>query len=374
MTEGPQIAEDPAAARAAEQARLRKERREAKIKAGGAARLNKITGLGGGIQRDPVPQPSSETSTPQGTSATSTPITKPTQASEQHGDPDEVDISQHYYEPSTTARPPPGDTLPNDISEAQLRQLMLGLDRQSPAGNATTIPPQPGRNPLANGPLPPVPGAEEGLEADPMMKMLSQFMAGGMPGGAGAGAGANPFAGTPMEGLLGSLGGMNPNGSGSAGPNPMQQQQAQQATTAADKSANLWRILHAIFALGLGLYVALSTTFSGTLTEREHSAIASTAPTTEDAERDSVEGARAYFFVVFASVEALLLTTRYFLDKGKGQESAAKGWMWTVSGFLPGRARTYTQHALRYGQMLGTVRGDALVCVFVLGVCSWLRS
>ncbi|KAI1471918.1 uncharacterized protein F4812DRAFT_416017 [Daldinia caldariorum] len=370
MTEGPQVTEDPAAQRAAEQARLRKERREAKIKAGGAARLNKITGLGGGIQRDPVPQPSSETSTPQRTSTTSTPTTKPTQASEQHGDPDEVDISQHYYEPSTTARLPPGATPPNDISEAQLRQLILGLDRQSSAGNATnTTPPQPGRNPLTNGPLPPVPGAE-GMEDDPMMKMLSQLMSGGMPGGAGAGAGDNPFAGTPMEGLLGGLGGMNTNGNGTAGPSPMQQ--AQQV--AADKSANLWRILHAIFALGLGLYVALSTTFSGTLTEREHSAIASRrGKTSESTEQDSVERARAYFFVVFASVEALLLTTRYFLDKGKGH-GAAKGWMWTASGFLPGRARTYVQHALRYGQMLSTVRGDALVCVFVLGVCAWLRS
>jgi hypothetical protein len=36
---------------AAEQARIRKERREAKIRAGGSARLNKITGLGGGAQR-----------------------------------------------------------------------------------------------------------------------------------------------------------------------------------------------------------------------------------------------------------------------------------------------------------------------------------
>lgn len=34
-----------------EQARLRRERREAKIRAGGASRLNKITGLGGGLQR-----------------------------------------------------------------------------------------------------------------------------------------------------------------------------------------------------------------------------------------------------------------------------------------------------------------------------------
>ncbi len=51
MTEGLQATEDPAAARAAEQARIRKERREAKIRAGGAARLDKITGLGGGIRR-----------------------------------------------------------------------------------------------------------------------------------------------------------------------------------------------------------------------------------------------------------------------------------------------------------------------------------
>jgi hypothetical protein len=38
---------DAAAQRASEQARLRKERREAKLKAGGSARLNKITGVGG---------------------------------------------------------------------------------------------------------------------------------------------------------------------------------------------------------------------------------------------------------------------------------------------------------------------------------------
>lgn len=52
MTETAPIPDEAAAAaRAAEQTRLRKERREAKIKAGGAGRLNKITGLGGGFQR-----------------------------------------------------------------------------------------------------------------------------------------------------------------------------------------------------------------------------------------------------------------------------------------------------------------------------------
>ena len=49
MTESVATSSDAAAERAAEQARLRKERREAKIKAGGSARLNKITGMGGRV-------------------------------------------------------------------------------------------------------------------------------------------------------------------------------------------------------------------------------------------------------------------------------------------------------------------------------------
>lgn len=55
----PNMADTPAASSeprtppssASEQARIRKERREAKIRAGGSARLDKITGLGGGIPR-----------------------------------------------------------------------------------------------------------------------------------------------------------------------------------------------------------------------------------------------------------------------------------------------------------------------------------
>ncbi|KAL7624370.1 hypothetical protein AAE478_005934 [Parahypoxylon ruwenzoriense] len=331
--EDPQATEDAAAARAAEQARLRKERREAKIKAGGAARLNKITGLGGGVQRDPLPQPPSETST-QATNISS-PATSatPAPAADQHADPEEVDISEHYYAPQTTARAPPSDAR-SDVSEARLRQVMLGLDRTSAAGPAP----------------PPMPGME-GMEEDPMMKMLSQLMSGaggGIPGAGGPGAG-NPFAGTGMESLFGGLSGLGGNNG-----DPMQQ--AQQV--AADKTANLWRILHAVFALGLGLYVALSTTFTGTLTEREHSTL--TTPGERDgAEVDSVERARAYFFYVFTSVEALLLTARYFLED-RGHNVQPKGWMWTVSGFLPQPARGYAQHALRYGRILSTVRSDAL--------------
>lgn len=47
MADSTATSSDAAAQRASEQARLRRERREAKLKAGGSARLNKITGLGG---------------------------------------------------------------------------------------------------------------------------------------------------------------------------------------------------------------------------------------------------------------------------------------------------------------------------------------
>lgn len=63
MADTPEVTSSPAArsppSSAAEQARIRKERREAKIRAGGSARLDRITGLGGGVQRgellNPVP-------------------------------------------------------------------------------------------------------------------------------------------------------------------------------------------------------------------------------------------------------------------------------------------------------------------------------
>ncbi|KAI0009275.1 hypothetical protein F4779DRAFT_582779 [Xylariaceae sp. FL0662B] len=340
MTEGVQTNEDAAAARAAEQARLRKERREAKIKAGGAARLNRITGLGGGVQRDPQPQPEIETNKPATGTASPTPSAAPAVADE-HDDPEEVDISQHYYEPQSTPRNRTTDS-PSPSAD-QLRQMMLGLDQPSAA-----------RNPFLNG-SPPVPGME-GMEEDPMMKMLSQMMSGGggFPSGAGGNGGANPFAGTGFEGLFGDSG------------NVSNSRQQQAARTATNKTANLWRILHAIFALGLGLYVALSTTFTGTRTEREDADIRSTDG------GDGIERTRAYFFYVFTSVEAVLLTTRYFLDRDRAPPS---GWLWTASGFLPaGPVKAYIQHALRYGQIFSTVRSDALVCVFVLGVCAWLRS
>ncbi|KAK6825083.1 glycosyltransferase family 2 [Apiospora arundinis] len=355
MTETVQPPEDAAAARAAEQTRLRKERREAKIRAGGTARLNKITGLGGGLQREPEPQAAAQ---PAATTAPSTTSTPPAAtAAPKHDDPEEVDISQHYYAPRTTGRvPPPGDE--PSMSEAQLRQMMLGFDR-SPPGIGTP----PSRNPILDpsragtpsGMPPPMPPGMEGMENDPMMQMLQKMMAGGgAPGGAG---GANPFAGTGMESLLSGLGGMG----GAGDPN---MQQAAQAV--ADKTANIWRIIHAVFALGLGFYVALSTTFTGLKSERDMLALS-----IDDDENADLRRSVSTFFYLFSSVEAILLTSRYFLDKHRSPPS---GIMWTLVGFLPAPLSSTIRHGLKYSQMFSTVRNDALVCVFVLGVCCWLRS
>lgn len=347
--------EDAAAARAANQARIRKERRDAKIKAGGNARLNKITGLGGGLQRgtfafleflmpassssvtdhsfipDPDPAPTATAST-----ASSSDL--------HHADPGEVDISnaEHFYNPQTTNRvPAPNNFDPANINEDQLRQMMLGLNRPASANGA-------------GGPMPPNPFAammggadgEDGPDADdPMMKMLSQMMGGA--GGPGAG-GMPPFGG-----------GQNPFAAMNGQPQPG-------AAAVLDSYAAFWRLLHFVVAMGLGLYIAMLTQFTGTKVERERGAFAYTT-----ASEEGVADLRKYFFWAFATAESLLLTTRFFLDKGRAPPS---GMVQMALGFLPGRWKSLVSNGLRYTQIFNTIRSDVLVCVFVLGVCSFVRA
>jgi hypothetical protein len=45
-----------------------------------------------------------------------------------------------------------------------------------------------------------------------------------------------------------------------------------------------------------------------------------------------------------------------------------------VVGFLPAGLRGKVEMAMRYGEVLGSVRADVLVCVFVLGVTAWVRG
>ncbi|KAM4059924.1 GET complex subunit GET2 domain-containing protein [Hirsutella rhossiliensis] len=325
---------DAAAQRAAEQARLRKERREAKIKAGGSARLNKITGIGGRVVGDSTEQATPLVSSSPPPAADAPP--RPDAA-----DPDEVDISEHCYAPKN-ASPSPVPGSEQAVSDAQLRQMMLGFDRPGPGPRGS---PGPGLGP---GFAAPGPGAADG--EDQLIQMMSQLMGGFAPGSGSSPSAASPFPGMPSLGQF------------------QQQQQQQQQPARPDGYTYMFRLLHALLALGLGLYVALLTPFAGTRAEREHASLAHAQHTPAD---DANEHRKRIFFWIFATGEALLLSSRFFLDKGRRPPA---GMLWTVIGFLPEPLRGYVTVGLKYGQIFTTVRADILACMFVLGVCSWWKT
>ncbi|KAK0723144.1 hypothetical protein B0T26DRAFT_740177 [Lasiosphaeria miniovina] len=360
MTETTAAPNAAASARAAEQTRLRKERIAAKIKAGGASRLGRIQGLNGRDVDGASPAATAAATTTTKPALTETPAPAAA-ATAVHADPDEVDISTHYYQPPTRSRPPQLQPQPSasDMSEAQLRQMMLGFD--GPPGGVG----------------PDMMGGD-----DPMMRMMMQMLggpggAGGMPGLGGAGAGGDmPFP------FPGAAGGMAGGPFGNMPFPPMGQQQ--QAVVLPDRYAALWRLLHTTVALGLGLYIALWTSFSGTKAERTAAAAraAWTDVTEEQRERDDEQTLARKFFWAFATAEALLLTTRFFVDRrgrgsplaGAGAGGIGGGLLGMAAGFIPQPFKGYLELALRYFQIFSTVKADVLVCLFVLGACSWWRS
>lgn len=198
----------------------------------------------------------------------------------------------------------------------------------------------------------PAPGAAgTGLDGappnDPMMAMLQQMMsgaggAGGMPDFSSAFSGSGAFPGF---------------GGGGA---------------AADPYAYVWRIVHAVFALGLGIYIAMTTSFTGTRLAREKSALAystSSALGESEAYRNMM-----HIFYIFATAEVILQTTRFYLDKARGTAAAQGGILGMVGGFLPEPYAGYVRLFGRYAKIWGTVSGDAVVAVFVLGLVAWWKG
>lgn len=221
------------------------------------------------------------------------------------------------------------------MSDAALRQMMLGFD-------PTGTPPNPNANPFAGFPgmggMPGMDGAgmgEPGAD-DPIMKLMQQMMGGGLGEGAG---GVPTFPGMP----------------------------GQTPAAEADPYAYLWRIIHAVFALGLGLYIAFTTPFTGAKAAREMPAY----NTYGEAGEAGLSPASVHFFWIFATAEVLLQTSRFFVEKGRVQPG---GIMGMIMGFLPEPYKGYLAMISRYGRIWTTVSADAFVCVFVLGVCAWLRG
>ncbi|KAI1003248.1 hypothetical protein K3495_g4955 [Podosphaera aphanis] len=297
---------------AANQARLRKERREAKIRSGGSARLSKITGLGG-VRRD----------------FTSPASPSPTQV---YPDPDEVDISSTRGAAATAQRhgstPPPTSSgaAPTRLNEAALHQMMRGLQSSAAAPDLT------GSGLGATGTVPssPPPGLD-----DPMMKMFQQMIS----GNAGDGIGGLP-----------SFPGMD----------------APAPATTTSPHAYLWRVIHALFALSLGLFVALTTQITGTQLERERSSLGYASFDSE-----LLTSRSQPFFYIFLVVEMLLLSSRFLLDK---EDVRPDGIIGIVMGFLSEPLKRYVLLALRYFSIWTTVSRDAMVCIFVVGVYVWVKD
>jgi hypothetical protein len=233
---------------------------------------------------------------------------------------------------------------PSNLTDDQLRAMMLGF----PSSGTGTPQPPPGANPFAGfpgmeglggpgfgGPGMGPPGAD-----DPIMKMMQQMM-GGM-GNAGEGPGGMPsFPGMPPMGMPG------------------------QAAATGDPFAYLWRIVHAVFALALGLYIAATTSFAGTKLEREMTTF------TNAAAAPAWHESGIHFFYIFATTEVLLQTSRFFVEKGRVQQGGIIGM---VMGLVPEPYKGYLALVMRYSRIWTTISADAMVCVFVLGAASWLRS
>lgn len=123
-----------------------------------------------------------------------------------------------------------------------------------------------------------------------------------------------------------------------------------------------WKILHAVFAFALAIYV---TIFSPTLSLHQASR----------ERRDSVTkpGEGINLFWAFATVELVLQSTRYFLERGR-TSSGVGGIMGTISTFLPKPWAGYLRLIARYSGIWSTIMEDAYVLVFVIGVVSWWRQ
>lgn len=190
---------------------------------------------------------------------------------------------------------------------------------------------------------------QDGADEDPMVKMMQSMMGmmGGQGGPGGGGAGMEGMEGMPQM-LSAMMGG------------PQAQQQP------ATSSAYLWRITHAIFALTLAGYIALTSTFNGTQLAR----LKTIDPTTG---LDTDPGIGPRLFWIFVTSELLLQSTRWFMEKGQLQGG---GWLAMIanSGFVPEPWAGYVRTVGSYIRIWTTVVSDAMVVVFVLGCLAWWKG
>jgi GET complex subunit GET2 len=187
---------------------------------------------------------------------------------------------------------------------------------------------------------------------DPMMKMMQQLLT-----GSGGLDPNNPNALPP--GLAQLL-------QGTAGGNFGQEQAQDQFSSPAPPppptvSAATWRLLHALTSLILALAVTISSPkrFTGSLSARDRSSL-------NDGLAGSEVGSRLFFW--FASVEVVLQSSRFFMERGQLRSG---GMLGTIARVLPEPYAGYVRVVGRYWTIFATVISDALVIVFALGAVAW---
>lgn len=204
--------------KAQREARLRRERRNAKLQAGGSERLSKISSVSGrpaAAQAELARTPS----TPQdNTSSTRQQAGGKNSSTVNSDDPAEVDISQMF-------RSPPQAT--NETGQQDLFQQMLRTNGDETSGGQG--------------------GSTEQMQDDPMMRMMQQML-GTMGGDMQSGGTTEPRTRASPGMFDTALGGSQEGDWGSVD--------------------NLWRIVHALFSFLLGLYAVSTLSFSGSFLSR----------------------------------------------------------------------------------------------------------
>ena len=197
------------------------------------------------------------------------------------------------------------------------------------------------------------------------MRLLQQMM-----GGMGGEPSPENNGGLP-PGLAAMLGGMGAGGAGIPGMDGLGQQQPA-SSGLGNRHTYLWKILHAMYAIILGIYLVSHTSFASS------SARLTAVPSTADPPTSSAPGILepdqpgVNMFWIFATAELILQGSRFFLEQGKDRSQS--GWLQLVEGFLPepwkGRARLIGQ----YSGIWNTLVDDAMVVIFMMGIVGWWRS
>ena len=288
------------------QARLRREKRQKKMAEQGEDRLARIKALNGGVA---PPEEVLGGPAAQG---------EPNEATVD--DPEEVDISQN---PSGYGTPSKSNV---NAKENPLAAAMFQMQQNQSQSQQQQ-------------------GAEGSAEDDPMVRMMQQMM--GIMGGDPNNPDAKPPDLPPM--LKAMMGGG--------------QQSKEDQAPPATGSAYMWRIVHAIFAVILAGYIALTSTFNGSKLARSENVYT----------REAGYGLGQRLFLIFCTAELLLQSSRYFAEKGQLQGSGMIAQI-ANSGLIPEPWAGYIRVFGRYIGIAQTIVADAMVVIFVFGALSWWQG